>query len=52
MTRILLSLAAALAAFVTASCCCTSEPKPPGLSKLPRFQEIPAAPQYEVIPTK
>ena len=52
MTRILFSLAAATAAFVTASCCCTSEPKAPGLRRLPGFQEIPAVQHYEVVPTK
>jgi hypothetical protein len=52
MTRIFFSLAAAAVAFVTVSCCCTSEPKAPGLRRLPAFQEIPAVQHYEVVPTK
>ena len=52
MTRILLSAAAALTAIATISCCCTSEPRAPHLRKQPRFQELPVAPQYEVVPTK
>ncbi|WP_265594677.1 hypothetical protein [Haloferula sp. BvORR071] len=32
-------------AFVSASCCCTSEPKAHPLRPLPQFQEVPAAPE-------
>jgi len=32
-------------AFVSASCCCTSEPKAKPLRPLPQFQEIPSAPE-------
>jgi len=52
MIRILLAAGASLFALSAVSCCCTSEPKPPRLRPLPRFQELPAAPQQEVIPTK
>lgn len=52
MIRTFLLLSASLVALVSASCCCTGEPKAPKLSKLPKFQEVPAAPQYEVEPTK
>jgi len=55
MIRILLATGASVFALLTVSCCCTGEPKPPGLRSLPKFQEIPAAPaapQQEVIPTK
>lgn len=40
MTRILLALGASIAALISASCCCTSEAKPPKLRPLPKFQEI------------
>ncbi len=34
-----------MAALMFSSCCSTGEPKPPRLRSLPRFQEIPAAPE-------
>ncbi|MGA0845696.1 MAG: hypothetical protein ACO3RV_04080 [Luteolibacter sp.] len=42
MTRIILFLTAGAAAILTASCCCTSDTKAPGLPRLPKFQEIKA----------
>jgi hypothetical protein len=32
-------------ALVSASCCCTSEPKAKPLRPLPAFQEVPSAPE-------
>ncbi len=52
MIRILLATGASVFALFSASCCCTGEPKPPGLRSLPQFQEIPAAAPQEVIPAK
>ncbi|WP_338288413.1 hypothetical protein [Luteolibacter sp. LG18] len=52
MIRILLVSGASLVALLSASCCCTSQPKAPKLRPVPHFQELPAAPQQEVIPTK
>jgi hypothetical protein len=52
MIRILSSIVASVFALMAASCCCTSEVKPPGLRPLPQFQEIQAAPAPEVHPTK
>jgi len=54
MIRILTTFAAAAFALVTASCCCTSDAKPPGLRALPKFQEIePAqAPEYAPAPIR
>jgi hypothetical protein len=43
MTRIFTALAASVFAMLAASCCCTGEPKPPGLRPLPQFREIPSA---------
>ncbi len=40
MIRILTSLVASTFVLLTASCCCTGEPKAPGLRALPQFQEI------------
>jgi hypothetical protein len=45
MIRILTALVASVFAFLSASCCCTSEVKPPGLRPLPQFQEIQTAPE-------
>jgi hypothetical protein len=45
MTRIVSALIVSVFALLAASCCCTSDAKPPGLRPLPQFQEIPAAPQ-------
>lgn len=43
MIRIASALVVASFALLSASCCCTGEPKPPKLRSLPQFQEIPAA---------
>ena len=40
MTRPVCTFAASALALLAASCCCTSDSKPPGLRKLPQFQEI------------
>lgn len=48
MIRIVSALAAAVFAGLAASCCCTSDVKPPGLRPLPQFQEIAPAPAPEV----
>ncbi len=40
MIRILTALVASVFALLSASCCCTGEPKAPGLRPLPQFQEI------------
>ncbi len=51
MIRILTALVASVFALLSVSCmCCTGEAKAPGLRPLPRFQEIPTAP--EVIYSK
>jgi hypothetical protein len=53
MIRILTALATSVFVLITASCCCTSETKPPGLRSLPQFQEIESATTTsEVIYTK
>lgn len=44
MIRILSALVVSTFALLGASCCCTSDAKPPGLRPAPQFQEIPAAP--------
>jgi len=43
MIRIISTLAVSSFAILAASCCCTSEAKPPKLRPLPQFQEIQAA---------
>ena len=43
MIRIASALVIASFAMLSASCCCTGEPKPPKLRALPNFQELPAA---------
>jgi hypothetical protein len=48
MIRILSALTASAIAMLAASCCCTSDTKPPGLRPLPQFQELPAAPAPQV----
>ncbi len=48
MIRTLSALVVSVFALLAASCCCTSEVKPPGLRPLPRFQEIQTAPAPEV----
>ena len=40
MIRIFTALVASVFAFLTASCCCTGEPKAPRLRAMPQFQEI------------
>lgn len=40
MIRLISAIAVAAFALITASCCCTGEPKAPALRKLPHFQEI------------
>lgn len=45
MIRILLATLAAVGTLSLAACCCTGEPKAPKLRKLPKFQEMPAAPE-------
>jgi len=44
MIRIVFGAMAAVAALISASCCCTSEGKAPPLPPLPKFQEIQPAP--------
>jgi hypothetical protein len=44
MIRLLSALVVSALAMLAASCCCTSDTKPPRLRPLPQFQEIPAAP--------
>jgi hypothetical protein len=48
MIRILSALVVSVFALLAASCCCTSDVKPPALRPLPQFQEIQAAPAPEV----
>ena len=52
MIRILTALVASAFAFLSASCCCTSDAKPPGLRPLPHFQEIQTTPAPEVYYSK
>lgn len=40
MIRLISALAATAFALISASCCCTGEPKAPGLRPLPQFQEV------------
>lgn len=40
MIRLTLATLASAFALISASCCCTSEPKAPGLRPAPVFQEI------------
>ncbi len=40
MIRLISALAATGFALISASCCCTGEPKAPPLRPLPQFQEI------------
>jgi hypothetical protein len=40
MIRILSALIVSALAMLAASCCCTSDAKPPRLRPLPQFQEI------------
>lgn len=52
--RIFAAASASVFTFLSASCCCTSDPVAPPLRDVPQFQEIPAAPAPapEVTPTK
>ena len=54
MTRLISTLTLTGLAFIAASCCCTSDSKPPKLRPLPIFQEIqPEAPiEPEIRPSK
>ncbi len=45
MIRILTAIVASVFALLSASCCCTSEVKAPGLRPLPQFNEIQTAPE-------
>lgn len=52
MIRLIAAIAVAASALLSASCCCTGEPKAPKLRPLPHFQEIettdaPAEVRYE-----
>ncbi|MBX3740533.1 hypothetical protein OVA24_00390 [Luteolibacter sp. SL250] len=40
MIRFISAIAVTAFALISASCCCTSEPKAPPLRPLPQFQEI------------
>jgi len=40
MIRLISALSLSVFALLSASCCCTSEPKAPKLRPLPHFQEI------------
>lgn len=46
MIRTLTFIALAATAMISSSCCicCTSDSKAPGLKRLPKFREFPAAP--------
>lgn len=48
MIRIVSAFVAAAFAGLAASCCCTSDVKPPGLRPLPQFREIAPTPAPEV----
>lgn len=48
MIRIITALVASVFALLSASCCCTGEPKAPGLRPLPQFQEIQTTTVQEV----
>ncbi|HEY1122423.1 MAG TPA: hypothetical protein VGE67_12515 [Haloferula sp.] len=48
MIRIVTALVASAFALISASCCCTGEPKAPGLRPLPQFQEIQTTTEQEV----
>ena len=49
MIRIVTALVVSAFAFLSASCCCTSDAKPPGLRPLPQFKEITPSQAPEVI---
>jgi len=50
MFRIVTPLVAAFS-LTAASCCCTSDSKPPGLRPMPKFQEIEPAYAHESSPS-
>lgn len=53
MIRTLIAVSAAVAALISTSCCCTGDPAPPKLRRLPYFHPMPTADApTEVIPTK
>ncbi|MCX8496209.1 MAG: hypothetical protein ORN51_08515 [Akkermansiaceae bacterium] len=52
MTRTLSLLLASAFTLLAASCCCTSDSKPPRLHRLPRFHEIKEAPAQEAQETE
>lgn len=52
MSRIFTALTISAFAMLAASCCCTSDVRPPGLRPLPQFQELPVTPAPEVHYTK
>jgi hypothetical protein len=45
MFRAIAIVSLSVLAFVSNSCCCTSEPKARPLRPLPAFQEVPSAPE-------
>ncbi len=47
MFRVIASLCLSAFALISASCCCTGEPKAPPLRPLPQFQEVPTAPEVD-----
>ena len=51
MIRIASALVVSAFALLLASCCCTGEPKAPGLRALPQFKEIESAPAVTPAPT-
>jgi hypothetical protein len=47
MFRAIAALCLSAFALVSASCCCTGEPKAKPLRPLPQFQEVPTAPEVD-----
>jgi len=47
MFRVIAAVCLSAFALVSASCCCTGEPKANPLRPLPKFQEVPAAPEID-----
>ncbi len=52
MFRILPATLASAIALISVSCCCTGEPKAPGLRPLPNFRQIETTSEVEVHYTK
>lgn len=48
MFRAIVALCLSVFAVLFSSCCCTGEPKAKRLRPLPKFQEVPSAPEVEV----